>query len=36
MVTGVLALTAKNVSDNFARFSVVCQVKQLSRRKIDM
>ena len=33
---GVLALTAKNASDNFAQFSVVWQVKQLSRRKIDM
>jgi hypothetical protein len=32
---GVLALTAKNASDNFARFSVVWQVKQLSHRKID-
>jgi hypothetical protein len=35
-ITGVLALTAKNASDNFAQFPVVWQVKQLSHRKIDM
>jgi hypothetical protein len=34
-VTGVLALTVKNASGNFAQFSVVWQVKQLSRRKTD-
>jgi hypothetical protein len=32
---GVLALTVKNASGNFAQFSVVWQVKQLSRRKMD-